>query len=99
MDASLFSCTIYKKKHTNWAGFFLAMSIVCLVVIIVNVFIGEKKLPREIRGTNPYFVIGMLAFAVPAVYIWVYKKIKLEVYKMGYTICLDIADPVEPIQL
>jgi hypothetical protein len=99
MSTSLFSCAIYKKKHTNWAGFFLAMAIVCLVVVCVNAFIGERELPREIRGTTPYFVLGMALFTAPAIYIWVTKKIKLEIYKMGSTVCLDIADPEDPIQL
>src|SRR5205085_345316 len=52
-----------------------------------------------IRGTNPYFLIGAMLFAVPAIYIWVVKKIKLEIYKMGNTVCVDVTDPVEPIQL
>ena len=99
METSLHSSTVYKKLHTNLAGFFIAMSIVCLVVLVMDLFIGEQKLPRAIRGTNPYFFLGALLFAAPAIYIWVVKKIKIEIYKMGNILCVDVADPVEPIQL
>jgi hypothetical protein len=99
MSTVLFTCHLYKKKHSSLAGFFLAISLVCLCVVIVNLCIGERELPPPIRGTNPYFLAGMLLLLAPAIYIWVAKRLHLDIYRSGNTVHLEISGDDQPLQL
>lgn len=90
---------IRKKKHLNAAVFFWTLSIVCIVTVGVNLYIGEDQLPPIFKGKSIYFAMAAVALAIPGFYIYFTKKLKLLIYKTGQQLCVEIEDKeaLEPI--
>lgn len=88
-----------KKKHLNAAVFFWTFSIVCIVTVIVNLYIGEAQIPQGLQGKTSYFAIAAVILSVPGFYIYFTKKLKLVIYKIGQQLCVEIEDKsaLEPI--
>jgi hypothetical protein len=88
---TLFTCKVYKKKHTVRAGILLALAITCFVVVAVNLFIGERELPRQVKGSTPYFVLAGFLIAIPPILILILKRETLEILERGMETSLCVA--------
>ena len=87
---------IRKKKHLNATVFFWTLSIICVVTVGVNVYIGEDQLPPIFKGKSIYFAMATVVLAIPGFYIYFTKKLKLLIYKTGQQLCVEIEDKEAP---
>lgn len=95
MQELMYHTSVHRKNTSNWVGVLAVIPILCLVVIIVNFFIGEDKLPAPFKGSNIYLIITMIISAIGVIILYQKSKINLEIYKAGNKISIEIQDKKE----
>ena len=92
MKDLIYTCKVLRKDTSNWVGFLGAIPVIFLVMIIVNLFIGENKLPSFFKDTNSYFFIGLVISGVAVAYVYFKGQLDLEIYKSSTGISIEVLD-------
>lgn len=86
------SFNVLRKTDSNIIVFIAVLATICAVFCGVNLFVGDTKLPKGLRGTTNYFIIGALVFtAITFVYYYV-KRFKINVIGGNNLLTVEILD-------
>lgn len=66
----LFRASVSKPSAGVIVGILAALAIVGAVAFGLNLFIGEAQLPRELRGTTPWFGLATAVLSAITGYFW-----------------------------
>ena len=95
MQELMYYTSVHRKNTSNWVGALAVIPILCLIVIIVNIFVGEEKLPEPLRGYNMILFVLMIISTIGVIILYQKSKINLEIYKTGTKISIEIQDKKE----
>jgi hypothetical protein len=68
----VFETHVSRPGASTWVGVLAAFAICAAVVLGLNLYIGERQLPRELVGSTPWF--GVLFVALSGVTGWVWWR-------------------------
>jgi hypothetical protein len=88
----LMSATVLRPGAQQGVGIVGALAAIAAVIVVLNLWIGDDQLPREIRGTTPWFGAVALALAGATGGLWARARRRLTLVEQDGRQVLEIAD-------
>ncbi len=76
-----------------------ALALIPLVAVAVNLFVGEAGLPREVRGTTPWFGAAAVLFGAITAVVWAKTRVRLTVVERDGERYVEVYDSGAPLVL
>ncbi|MCB9679148.1 MAG: hypothetical protein H6737_28860 [Alphaproteobacteria bacterium] len=101
MGETLLETQLHRPGTSQALGCIASIPIILAVFVGVNLWIvlSGDRLPREIEGTTPYFVLATLITGAFAAWFWWRNRIRLTVVEREGVKYVEIYDPAAPIVL
>ena len=96
---TLIDTHVHRPMMSEAMGCLGVVPIVFGVAVLMNLFIGESDLPRELAGSTPWFGLGFALSAVLAVGFWFRNRIRFTLLERDAVHYIEIYDPKGPIVL
>lgn len=96
MYTTEYSCYGLRPLHARRLTFLISFSLVSLVFLGVNLYLGSR-LPKGLKGSDPYFLMAALLLGAWAVVIYFRRRFRIVVYGDEKSLRLEIHDPDEEL--
>ena len=96
---TLLEGSLHKPMMNEAVGCAASVPLILAAVVVVNLFIGDDQLPREIRGSTPWFALATAITGAGAGWFWRRNRIRLKVIERDGERFLEIYDPSGPVVL
>lgn len=91
MYTTEFSCYSLRPHHSKRIAFLAGLAITAFVFYAVNLYLGDRK-PKQLKGTDIYFLLATLLFVVWAVVVYFVRRFRINIYGDEKKLSIEIND-------